>query len=1036
MSGNVNATLTANIAQFQAAMAQAAASSQAFAAQQAAAAAAAQNSFNTLASGVNAAVASLNSSFNQVQAQTRTLNTNFNNLGLSAHFLGRELHAVVDEALAGRWGQLQGTVANVLFTIGAINPLLTAQITAVAAIAGGVGYLAYQWYEVQRAIRQTTGEMTVAGTLTTESTNQIRTFGAQIASQFNLFGSTAQQVVQAAHSVSGAAAPWANEIARIGAAQARLLENDPVKTTQEIANQFNTGAAGALSFADKYHVLDAATREHVVELQKAHDEYAAIGVVIKAVEDRVIAQSQALVANDRARRASLLSGMQATDELGLAARGPEDLGPERLTQPPNPQQPINIQENQDREAVIATNEALRQRTILQLQLDAQQRELDRDRAAAASGDAGAQTRINADNEAIITTQQRLTEVHTESERQQHEATVQRLQQDLIAHKDFADQQVPILAAIAAEQQRYHGEETTAARTASDQVTEGQRRATEQQLQLALSRKDGEIAAAKDSLGAQLALEQQKLSILGAYHKQGTLEYQTEQNRIVGLSRQVSDENISIAVSELKSKQDLAGQDFATKLRIEDQILAMLRAHYGEHNRIYMEEAQRKAQLENEAAQARTEIELRSIRSDETNYTRRLTALEQSNKAQLASYQLYFDQANTSERAFVEENTRLMTQRLDAELAKLTQGTTAYQQTMDLRVSITERGNAEIARLDEQAAQRQHQIAQVQQQFWESTFDRIGSEWARTTADLITYSTTWLQAEQAIAKSIGTAILEAASHVLLTWIATELAKTAATTTQNAVREAQEIKGQTGMTALILGALGIHIGAESAKTTATVVNNNARTASTLTSEAVQDSTFLVRVGRWIASLFGFGAASTATDTARTASSVAADATASGSGITANLLLAQSYAAVGAVAAGASVAAIPVTGWAAVPEVTAATLAELSGVAKLAALDVGAWSVPQDMVAQIHQGEMVIPTTFAQGMRDGGGPGGGGFGSGTGGGGGDGSGGTSVSLSVSLQAIDTQSGMAFLKKNVPQLTSMISQQLNRAPTRRPTY
>ena len=47
-----------------------------------------------------------------------------------------------------------------------------------------------------------------------------------------------------------------------------------------------------------------------------------------------------------------------------------------------------------------------------------------------------------------------------------------------------------------------------------------------------------------------------------------------------------------------------------------------------------------------------------------------------------------------------------------------------------------------------------------------------------------------------------------------------------------------------------------------------------------------------------------------------------------------------------------------------------------AGLASLDVGAWDVPHDMVAQIHKGESVVPTTFAEGMRQ---SGGGGFGQG---------------------------------------------------------
>jgi hypothetical protein len=45
-------------------------------------------------------------------------------------------------------------------------------------------------------------------------------------------------------------------------------------------------------------------------------------------------------------------------------------------------------------------------------------------------------------------------------------------------------------------------------------------------------------------------------------------------------------------------------------------------------------------------------------------------------------------------------------------------------------------------------------------------------------------------------------------------------------------------------------------------------------------------------------------------------------------------------------------------------------VASMAGLASLDVGAWNVPHDMTARIHKGETVVPTTFAEGMRQSGG------------------------------------------------------------------
>jgi hypothetical protein len=94
--------------------------------------------------------------------------------------------------------------------------------------------------------------------------------------------------------------------------------------------------------------------------------------------------------------------------------------------------------------------------------------------------------------------------------------------------------------------------------------------------------------------------------------------------------------------------------------------------------------------------------------------------------------------------------------------------------------------------------------------------------------------------------------------------------------------------------------------------------------------------------------------------------ADATSTVQTSATNVAEAMSYAAVGGVAAGQSVAAIPYVGWAMAPGVAASTYAELAAMGSMAAFDKGSWEVPNDMVAQIHQGEMIVPRTFAESLR----------------------------------------------------------------------
>lgn len=73
-------------------------------------------------------------------------------------------------------------------------------------------------------------------------------------------------------------------------------------------------------------------------------------------------------------------------------------------------------------------------------------------------------------------------------------------------------------------------------------------------------------------------------------------------------------------------------------------------------------------------------------------------------------------------------------------------------------------------------------------------------------------------------------------------------------------------------------------------------------------------------------------------------------------------------------AATAAIPYVGPALAPAAAATAYANTMAFQGLASFDVGAWDLPGDQVARVHQGEMIIPKPFADSMRENGGIGGG--------------------------------------------------------------
>jgi hypothetical protein len=71
-------------------------------------------------------------------------------------------------------------------------------------------------------------------------------------------------------------------------------------------------------------------------------------------------------------------------------------------------------------------------------------------------------------------------------------------------------------------------------------------------------------------------------------------------------------------------------------------------------------------------------------------------------------------------------------------------------------------------------------------------------------------------------------------------------------------------------------------------------------------------------------------------------------------------------------------------------------------------GAWNISANTLAYLHAGEMVVPQSFASSLREGNG-----FGSGD-------------SYTININAIDTQTGMQFLKNNASHIASILSSQV----------
>lgn len=271
------------------------------------------------------------------------------------------------------------------------------------------------------------------------------------------------------------------------------------------------------------------------------------------------------------------------------------------------------------------------------------------------------------------------------------------------------------------------------------------------------------------------------------------------------------------------------------------------------------------------------------------------------------------------RALVNQEYALDIQERENELAGLEDEPAAYNRVYNEIRELKAKNVQDLAALDEQAAQASRRAAQQDSKGWQDSVREIESAESTLTSDLLSKR-----------RSLGASLIQISANFLQQEIANDI-KAMTTKLLLASTEANSEK------ALEQGGLLFHllfsnqatqqtIAAQTAQTQATIAGNQMRTAATAS-----------------------GAASAkAAGAAANSSVVMADAAKAFSG---------TY---------ASVAQIPYVGWLLAPAAGAAAFAAVAAYEGLASLDIGAYNIPQDMVAKVHAGESVLSKPEAQAWR----------------------------------------------------------------------
>lgn len=264
------------------------------------------------------------------------------------------------------------------------------------------------------------------------------------------------------------------------------------------------------------------------------------------------------------------------------------------------------------------------------------------------------------------------------------------------------------------------------------------------------------------------------------------------------------------------------------------------------------------------------------------------------------------------RDFAAEELRLNLASLDASVKGYDTDAEAFKEAERKKRIERERTRAELDKIDKEIAQADKKTAKDDADNWKGAVNEIVNAETKFEDDLLSGRKTFMQSVYALTSS---------------FIKKEIEQDTAYYTRKLLL-GQEAFAQDK--SLETGGFLVHLLTETKKTSSTVAGEAARLTAKESAAAA-------------------GKAAEATEGAATISKDAAKA---------------------AAGAYSAVAGIPIVGPILAPIAAGTAFAAVMAYESLASLDVGAWNVPRDMPAMIHKGETVVPKTFAQGLREGGG------------------------------------------------------------------
>ena len=892
--------------------------------------------------------------------------------------VAREALVMLHETMMGNYKRLAGSTmvmaerTNALHAVmTALTPAMMGAVGAAAALAAGFAYLVVQSMHAETALRGVYNAALLQGRGAAQAEADTKTFAAAMVQTGTVGRKNATEIASAIQSIPGVAEDVRAKLSAIAPALFEVWGQDAEKTTKNIDTAFRSiSSLGA--FLDENRLLTSEQGRAFKAAEATKDAYAAQRIGVDALTARLGPAYEGYKKMvDEQKIATSSAALGAFDPTGKMI---PQMKMEPLRMPESGSHAEDESTRRQTEAAERYLGVMRERTQLESDAKQIQSALSTATTDGQRAELSEALKVNAARQAGLKDQGDASwaaKVATDAKEAGDAAVI-------AAHNAGAKRIEIMEAGTKAEMEVYRAASRDMTRTDAERLN-AKRQALTLEMSLIEKTAGGEATAAKQALEAKLAtLSAEQAAQHGNFANVMALE----------------DQKLAL----LKQAGAAYTKQFQEELKTQEN---MQRQHTGELQRIELEHLTKTAEIDRE-----------DLATKKSNLAAEVSDHLITKQTEIAQLQVYADQQYQIKHAALQNF-------IDNNAMELAERTKALDQMANLEAQHAK----ETAALKAQMAAADRATAQASEREWTSAFSSIGQSGERAMTGLIMETTTYRKAEMQVASSVIESAISMGSKVVESWAATELAKKFLTDSGVKQRvEAEQAGGTTGLSVI----LARWVGLEEAKSTETTVGAAHRAATD------SGGGFLSSIGSMVAGWFGMEttktAATTAGSAARTSVQTAADAAALTAALTANVAVAMSYAAVGAAAAGSSVAAIPLVGWAMAPGVAAETYGTLSGFAAMASLDVGTTNVPADMVAQIHQGEMVVPAFESSMIRSGQ--------ASLGGGGSDGGGGGDTHVHFNVSAMDGASVQSFFRSNASSIAQIVQAQQSRNPSMRASY